>query len=150
MTGEAIATDQQSTTYTVVLVAIFIIIGILLLYYEYINHDAINGKQPLQSVPKPEPDDPNNVRLKKIRAMVKNNIDYTIWRQAFFVGLVAALPVIYFIKDRMPTAKEWFVTTLLIFAGAYLSYSWIWTHFFEPNATAINEELKKLEEKLAT
>lgn len=114
---------------------------IALLIWEYLAHDCINGKQCSRRVPPPSPDDPIPIQLDKIYDMVKNNYSYVSWRQSLIVGLIVALPVGYFLHQRMPTFFEWFLVTAIVFFGVYFSYSWIWAHFLYPNGRQLEKNI---------
>lgn len=121
-----------------------IVLIVALLIWEYLSHDCINGKNCWKKVPPPNPDDPIPVQLDKIYEMVKNNYSYVSWRQSLIVGLIVALPVGYFLRQRIPTFFEWFIITLIVFFGVYFSYSWIWAHFLYPNGRQLERNLMML------
>ena len=126
------------------------IIVAILIYWEYWEHDCINQKSCHQSVNKPKHYNNSIEYIDKIRKMVRNNYDYTNWRLALLTGIIATLPIVYYLECRVPTLFEWIIVTLLIFIATYLSSSWIWAHFFHPNGSEIEKSLIELRDKIHT
>jgi hypothetical protein len=132
----------------------YLVIGIMLgiiiflLWWEYIDHDCIPGKVCKHSVPAPTPQDTNNAFLDKLLEMVRSNYTYVSWRQALLAGLIGAIPVVYFLKQRMPTIFEWLVVGGFIFVVTYYSYSWIWAHFYYPNSRQIERNVILMRDRL--
>jgi hypothetical protein len=93
-------------------------------------------------------DDDDSVYIEKLQAMVRNNYDFVSWRQALLVALLVPLIVIFYLKGRLPTLMEWFIVGVIVFIFTYLSYSWIWAHFFYPNGQAIENQLQVLKDRL--
>ena len=135
--------------YNILLLFGISVLIIILLYFEYNEHDCLPHKTCNHSVPKPTIDDDVLTSIDKIKTMVQNNYDFVSWRQALLVGLILPLPIIYYLKRRMPTLTEWLIIGLIIFLGTYLSYSWIWAHFFYPNSRQIELSLIELRDKLS-
>ena len=132
-----------------VILLFLVILGILaLLFSEYQAHDCIPGKQCNHKVPAPTEDDDNLQHVDKIGNMVSNNYQYVTWRLALLTGLIVTLPVIYFLKGRIPTLIEWLVVGGLVFLVTYLAFSWIWAHFFYPNGREIEIHLANLRDKI--
>lgn len=130
---------------------IILVVGIIvaiLIYAEYIEHDCLPHKSCNKSTPKPRTDDNPIEYIDKIRGMVRNNYDFVSWRLALLAGIIVTLPIVYYLKSRVPTPFEWFVITMLVFAAAYLSNSWIWAHFFQPNGNQIEKYLLQLRDKI--
>ena len=127
---------------------IVVIIIVFLLWSEFKAHDCIPGKSCTQSVPVPTEEDSELQYIDKIRDMVHNNYDFVTWRQALLAGLIASFPVIFYLKGRFPTFIEWLIATIIIFFFTYLSFSWIWCHFFYPNGLAIEENLQSLRDRI--
>lgn len=132
-----------------VVLILTIVLVIVLIYSEYVAHDCIPHKVCNHSVPAPTDEDSNSEFIDKVIDMVQNNTDYVLWRQALLVGLISSIPVIYYLRRRLPTYIEWVAVTLLVFLAAYLSSSWIWSHFFNPNANAIEKSLLQLRDRLS-
>lgn len=132
----------------VVILVIVIFAILILLVSEYQAHDCIPGKKCNHRVPSPTADDDNLTYVDKISAMISNNYNYVSWRLALLAGLIATLPVIYFLRGRIPTLIEWLVVGGLIFLGTYLSFSWIGAHFFYPNGVAIENRLTDLRDRI--
>nr|QBK91413.1 MAG: 3 transmembrane helices protein [Pithovirus LCPAC302] len=124
------------------------LIVVLLVYWEYSEHDCLPHKSCKNSVPKPRKEDDPLVYIDKIRGMVRNNFDFVSWRLALLAGIIAALPIVYYLECRIPTLFEWIVVGGLIFIAAYLSNSWIWAHFFHPNGAQIEKSLIELRDKI--
>jgi len=122
--------------------------GLILLYSEYKAHDCVPGKTCTHSVPPPEPDDDIDVYINKVKAMVRNNYDYVAWRQALLAGILAALIVVFYLRGRIATLLEFFIVGIIVFLFVYMSYSWIWAHFFYPNGQVIEEQLTVLHNRL--
>jgi len=133
----------------IILIFIAIIIIAVLIYSEYVAHDCIPGKLCSHRVKSPNihHDDPLEY-TDKIRKMVKNNYEYVSWRQALLVAIITSYVVIYFITKRSAFLYEWMFATLIIFITAYLSFNWIWSHFFFPNSNRIEKSLLELKDKL--
>ena len=131
------------------LVLILIIIAVLIvLVAEYRAHDCVPHKICSHRAPKPGSEDNDLEYIDKIKGMVKNNYDFVIWRQALLAGLVIPLPIIFYLKGRLPTLLEWFIVGVFVFFGTYATYSWIWAHFFYPNGQAIETGLQELRDRL--
>ena len=132
-----------------IVLLILVILGILaLLASEYRAHDCIPGKECNHKVPKPTQDDNNLQYVDKIKEMVVNNYQYISWRLSLLTGLIITLPIIYFLKGRIPTLIEWLIVGGLVFLITYLALSWIWAHFFHPNGLAIEDHLTNLRDRI--
>ena len=128
---------------------VLVIIGILaILVSEYKAHDCIPGKVCNHRVPEPTHDDDNLEYIDKIEKMVSNNYQYVSWRLSLLTGLIVTLPIIYFLRGRIPTFIEWLIVGGLVFFGTYLAFSWIWAHFFYPNSRAIELHLLNLRDRI--
>ena len=130
------------------LLLFFSIIIVILIRWEYIDHDCLPHKSCNNSVPKPNPDDDPLESIDKIRGMVKNNNDYVSWRLALLTGIIATITIVYYLENRIPTLVEWVVIGGLIFIATYLSNSWIWAHFFQPNGNQTEKSLLELRDKV--
>lgn len=124
---------------------LFSLITIILIYWEYRdqnNSDKLNNNNT-------EITNKNILtRIDKIRETVKTNYDYVSWRLSLLTGIIAALAIIYYLEDRIPTLVEWVIIGGLIFITTYLSSSWIWTHFFQPNGYQTEVQLTQLRDKV--
>ncbi len=138
-------TEKIISIVSLIIVAILIL---LLVIIEYRAHDCIPGKLCNHRVPSPTADDSNLEYIDKIKAMVVNNYGYVMWRLALLAGLLATLPIIYFMRGRIPTLIEWLVVGGLIFIATYLSFSWIRAHFIYPNSYAIEKRLMELRDRI--
>ena len=137
------------TKFGSIFILVLVIIGIiLLLFAEYSAHDCIPGKQCNHRVPEPNQYDNNFQYVDKIQNMVINNYQYVTWRLALLTGLIATIPIIYFLKRRIPTFIEWLIVGGLIFIITYISFSWIWAHFFYPNSKEIGNHLALLRDRI--
>ena len=130
------------------IVLLFGLIVALLIYWEYCDHDCLPHKSCNKKSPKPKLCDDPLESIDKIRDMVRTNYDYVTWRLSLLAGIIAALPIVYFLEYRVPTIFEWIVVGVLVFAASYLSSSWIWSHFFHPNGTQIEKSLLELRDKV--
>jgi len=130
------------------LVIIMLALIIFLVWWEYTDHDCIPGKNCQHSVPAPTSKDPSPIFIDKLLEMVRNNYSYVTWRQALLAGLIAAIPIVYFLKRRMPTLFEWIVVAGFVFIVTYYSYSWIWAHFYYPNSRQIEKNLVLLRDRI--
>ena len=164
--------DRKLSMFLLILAIIIIIILIVL---EYKEQDCIPGKlcynrveppNPLNSSPNPlspfsnplsshnrDCHDHNSreqikAYIDKIEEMVTNNYRYHIWRLSLLSGLIATVPVVYFLKGRIPVLIEWIVIGTLIFLATYLAFSWIWAHFFYPNSQQMEQHLQHLRKSL--
>ena len=86
--------------------------------------------------------------IDKIEEMVQNNYRFNIWRLSLLSGLIATIPVVYFLKGRIPLLIEWIVIGTLIFLATYLAFSWLWAHFFFPNSQQMERHLQNLKKSL--
>ena len=125
-----------------------LLLVVILLYSEYVAHDCIPHKVCNHSVPQPAEEDTNSVFIDKTIDMVNNNTDYVVWRRALLAAVIGAVPIVYYILRRLPNLYEWVGVVLLVFLVTYLSSSWIWAHFFSPNADRIEEALLELKTRL--
>ena len=133
---------------SIVLLVLVIIAILALLVSEYQAHDCIPGKKCNHTAPSPNKNDDNFQYVDKITGLVVNNYQYVSWRLSLLIGLAITLPIIYFLKGRIPTLIEWLIVGGLIFLGTYLAFSWIWAHFFYPNGRAIEERLADLRDRI--
>lgn len=129
------------------------IIGVILVvvvigYYEHRDHDCIPGKRCNHYVEESKENDSVEEVIDKIYLMVQNNYDYVTWRQSLLVGIIFSIPVVFYLKGRLPTLIEWFIVSLFIFIGSYLSFSWLWAHFCHPNSKTIEKNLLVLRDRL--
>jgi uncharacterized membrane protein SpoIIM required for sporulation len=134
----------------ILLIILAFIVVFILIKVEYKYHDCIDGKACLQmdkNVPIND-NDKDQEQLDKIFKMVRGTYNYTRWRQALIIGIILALPIMYFVNKRLPTFWEWLVLATIIFFGVYFSYSWIHAHFYYPNNAQIEKNLLKLKDKL--
>lgn len=125
----------------IILVAIFIII-----YAEYVAHDCVPHKTCTHSVEAPSPDDDRNTYIDKISDMITNNNDYVAWRQSLLVSLIVTIPIAYYARKRLPNFTDAIIIIPIVFIATYFSWSWIWSHFFNPNSIAIHESLDRLKD----
>jgi len=121
---------------------------IILVYSESVAHDCIPHKKCNHSVPNPSPEDDFLTRLDKIMNMVENNHSYVSWRQALIVGIIAPVPIIYYLKGKLPEFFEWVMVGVIIFAGYYFSASWVFYHFYLPNGNQINTNLAIIRDRI--
>lgn len=132
-----------------IFVILLIIISIILLIIsEYVAHDCIPGKNCTHKV---EPPDPSASKLEYVDVlleMTKNNYDYVTWRISLLAGIIIAVLSILFMKGRVPTLVELVIITGIAFLTVYFAFSWMWAHFFYPNGQIIEENLKKLRDKI--
>nr|QBK90715.1 MAG: 3 transmembrane helices protein [Pithovirus LCPAC201] len=133
------------------LVLILVVIGIIIiLIVEYRDHDCASNKKCKHSVPKPGFKDDDVEYIDKLINMVHNNYDYILWRQALLVGLIVPFIVIFYLKARLPTFIEFFIIGIIVFFIVYLTFSWVWSHFFFPNGQAIEGNLDDLKKRLVS
>jgi hypothetical protein len=132
------------------LILFFGILVALLIYWEYKDHDCLPHKNCNNKVPKPKLCDDPLTTIDKIKGMVKNNYDYESWRLALLTGIIATIAIVYYLEDRIPTFTEWIIVGGLIFIATYLSTSWIWAHFFQPNGIQTEKSLTQLRDKVHT
>ena len=129
------------------LVLFVIVIVFLLIYTEYLEHDCLPKKGSTSQKSKISDDNPLII-VDKIRGMARNNYNYVTWRLALLAGIIAALPIVYYLKSGCVDVFEWFLVALLIFTAAYFSSSWIWSHFFYPNGKEIEKSLTQLRDRI--
>ena len=131
----------------------FLILGIIifivfLIYFEYINHDCINGKPCTQRSNSINPNDSIEDMIINIESMINSNVWTTFWRQSLLIGLIVSVPVIYFITRQEPTLLQVVIVVLLVSIGCFFSQSWIFTHMNLPLAVTIEDNLRILSEKI--
>jgi len=129
------------------IVIILIIVIFLIIISEYNDHDCIPGKNCKHRCKEAHDKDNIDVHIDKIKDMVRSNYDIVTWRQALLIAIILPPIIIFYLKNRWPSLLEWFIIGILVFLGVYLSYSWIWAHFFHPNGMAIENNLEKLRAK---
>ncbi len=125
------------------------IVGIILIIIIYKKHDCL-GKKSLLSVDPPTEEDPTPEYIDKLREMMKQNYKYSTWEISLLAALIASLPIVYFLKRRLPTLFELFIVSLFIFIGTYYSFSWLWTHFYYPNSRQIERNLVMLRDRVTS
>ena len=125
-------------------IAVLILLLIILLHLEHADHDCIPGKHCNHYCSAPKDDDNADEAIDKIKEMVYQNYDFVTWRQALIMAIIIPLPIIYYLKGRLPTPIEWFIVGLFVFLAVYLSFSWIWAHFFKPNGKQVEKGLEDL------
>lgn len=135
---------QPSTGQTWFLILLVLVIVVSLLYLEYADHDCMRGKKCLHKRPDISNDDTREEAVNKVINMVRSNNNFVIWRQALIVAVIIPIPLIYLLYSRFPTLLEWLFVTLIIFMAMYLALSWLWAHYFNPNAQTIEANLEKL------
>jgi hypothetical protein len=130
----------------VALILISIALLAVLVIWEYRNYDCINGKPCRSGVVGIEidPSAPLSTNIERINEAIKSSINYNVWALALIVALLLAIPIDYLINGYFPTVRQWLITVLLIFIGAYFSASWLWSHWVQPNAAAIQHNLLRL------
>lgn len=124
---------------------VILLIGLIvavLIYWEY-SHNGKTTNNLYDEVRKSQKDDPLR-NIDNIQRAMKSDSEYSSWRLSLVVGILAALPIIYYIEGRIPTLFEWFIVGGLIFISTYLSSSWIWTHLHQPNNTKIEKYLVRI------
>ncbi len=143
--------DQKLSIFVLILVLIIIV---ALIFMEYKHQDCISGKVCHNRVEPLELNGANATRkeikeyIDKIEEMVQNNYKFNIWRLSLLSGLIATIPVVYFLKGRIPLLIEWIVIGTLIFLATYLAFSWLWAHFFYPNSQQMEHHLQNLKKSL--
>lgn len=124
---------------------IILLMGLIvavLIYWEYRENDKTTNNL-YDEIRKTQKDDPLR-GIDNIQRAMKSNHEYSSWRLSLIVGIIAALPIIYYIEGRIPTLFEWFIVGGLIFIASYLSSSWIWTHLHQPNNAKIEKYLVRI------
>lgn len=143
-------TKGPSTGGILLLAGVVILLTIVLLYYEYKEHDCIRDKMCTHRRPEITEDDLISESIEKIQEMVRSNNSVIFWRQALLLAVLLPIPLIYLLYSRFPTFLEWGFVGLFIFLGVYLSYSWIWSHYFNPNSLTITNNLQRLSDRIKT
>lgn len=126
---------------------VVVLIIIILIFFEYKDHDAIDGKRCWRKPDPPLESDSDLVYLDKIRKMIKSNYNYTTWRQSLLVGLIVALPVGYYLTKKIPSLFEWIVIAFFVFVAVYFSHSWLWVHFYYPSSRQLEKNIDHLRYK---
>jgi len=132
-----------------IFVIFLIIVAIIaLIVSEYVAHDCIPGKNCTHKVDPPDPTASQLEYVDRLIEMVKNNYDYVTWRISLLAGIIIAILSILFLKGRIPTLVELIIITGIGFLTVYFAFSWMWAHFFYPNGKIIEDNLKKLRDKI--
>ncbi len=143
---ECLSESEQYLAIFILILVIILIIGLIVT--EYKEQDCIPGKKCGKRVSPPHKDDDILTHIDTIDKMIKNNYQYNIWRLSLLAGLIATIPVVYFLRGRIPILIEWIVIGGLIFLATYLAFSWIWAHFFYPNSEEMEKHLRNLRDKI--
>lgn len=128
--------------------SIVLVIIIYLIYIEYIQHDCIDGKECQEQDPLPEDGLDDAEYLDRIQNMYNTTSYASIWRLALIVGLSISFAVSFFLKARWPTLAEYIVVAFFITFATFFSFSWLWTHFYEPNNLRLNACIHELKDRL--
>ena len=128
--------------------SIVLVIIIWLIYVEYIQHDCIDGKSCQEQEPLPPEDVDDFAYLDHIQDMYNTTSNASIWRLALIVGLSISFAVAFFLKARWPTLAEYIVVAFFITIATFFSFSWLWTHFYEPNNVRLNACIQELKDRL--
>lgn len=125
---------------------------IILCVSEHSSHDCIQHRVDRglcnHSASSPVQTDDNLTYIDKINDMIVNNFNYVMWRQAFIVAIIAGIPIVYYLKDRLPEFFEWVVIGVIVFLLTYFSASWLFVHFFHPNSLQMERALNELRDRL--
>jgi len=122
---------------------------LFLVFKVYKKYDRIQGKICNYQVKPPSTENTIAESIDILLEMVRNNYSHTTWELSLLAGLIATIPIVYFLKQRLPTFFEWFVVAFLIFIVTYYSFSWIWAHFHYPNSRQIERNLLILKDRLS-
>lgn len=134
--------------WSLILFLVIIISIIIIVSSEYIAHDCIEHKSCNHSADRPSPDDSTIEYIEKLQYMVQVNNDFVIWRRALLAGLVACVPIIYYLRGRFPTWVEALVVILIIFVISYFVMTWLSAHYHYPNTGRIIEDLEKVKNRV--
>jgi len=126
-----------------ILILFTIVVVVVLVFWEYRNQDCINGKKCRAGIVdlRVDPSAPLTDNIDQINESILASINYNTWRLALITALILAIPIDYLINGYFPTVKQWLITVLLVFIGAYFSMSWLWSHWVQPNAAVIESNL---------
>lgn len=129
------------------IISVFVIL-IILIIFEYLDHDCIPTKECYHRVPSPTPSSTPEEIFNSLHTMLRSNNDFVLWRQAAIAAIGATILIAIFLFSRFPTPFELFFIGLLIFLSVYFSLAWMRTHYHSPNTIQIEKGLFLLEEKL--
>lgn len=137
---------NHATASYILIFFIFILILILIIW-EYLDHDCIHGKNCKYKSTNISPSDTKEEVIMKIKEQLRQSNECILWRRALLVGLIAVVPIIYYLKCRLPTFLEAFIIILFIFVITYFVLSWFYAHYYQPTIERLIEYLKVLEGK---
>lgn len=128
-------------------ILLVIAVLIILVVFEYLDHDCLPHKQCYHRIPSPTTETAPDDVFYALHEMLRSNLDFIIWRQALIAAIGATILIIIFLYQRFPQPFELFFIGLLIFLGVYFSLSWMRAHFHAPNTLQIEKGLFLLEDK---
>ena len=108
-----VTTDYDWWSLALFLVIILAII--IIIWGEYVSHDCIEHKTCTHSAERPSPNDETVDYIEKLQGMVDMNNDFVIWRRALLAALIAVIPIVYYLRGRMPTWVEALVVILIVY-----------------------------------
>ena len=125
-----------------------ILVLILLIVFEYLDHDCFPHKECYHRIKSPDQNTSIEEIFYTLHEMLRSNLDFVVWRQALIAAIGATILVIIFLHQRFPRPYELFFVGILIFLGVYFSFSWMRKHFHSPNTLQIEQGLIMLEDKV--
>jgi hypothetical protein len=131
-----------------ILIGLIIILVIILLWIEYRTTDSIREKRSSYWQPDIASTDTDIQAIRRVIAIIRSNNRIVFWRQALIIAIIIPVPITYLITNRFPTWSEWLLIGVFTFLGIYITYSWMWAHFFNPNALTIERNLRAIEERI--
>ena len=134
-------------TNTVFLIFI-VILFLILIIYEYFDHDCLPHKQCYHRIPSPNAETETAEIFISLHDMLRSNLDVIFWRQALLAGIISTFLVIIFLYGRLPLPLEFLFIGLLVFMCVYFVLSWTRFHFHSPNTLQIERGLSILEERI--
>ncbi len=123
---------------------IFVIILIIgLAYFIVFTHDCRN-KKCSHMIDPPDKDWPIEAKIERFILMAKEIDGGTTWTITLLAAFIIPFPLIWYVNDRLPTFKEWFYSTFIIFIITYFAVLWMTTNFFRPNILQLQDSLNDL------
>jgi O-antigen/teichoic acid export membrane protein len=112
-------------------------------YEEYQQQDFINNRPCFLGVKPPNLNMPKEEIIQTMISMVRTTYSFVVWRQCLIVALVTFL-VLKYMLSLTATISESLMIIGFIFVSVFFSYSWLTTHFLQPNGKNIEKILRDL------
>jgi hypothetical protein len=133
---------SDALSYIISLVIVITIV--ILIYYEYTEHDCGPKKRCLTADIVFSEEDTKEEQIDKLTRLSERNVDYVWWRRSLIVALIVIIPLSYFLNRRLPRIDEALVILLVVFLTTYFANSWFHFHYIQYNGNLTVEKLNQL------